>query len=120
MYKTTYLVMSVYSGSLFFIYLPAFKYMVSEFGDTSHNALMLSMYVWATWLAKPICGYLCDYYPLCNKRITPYVIIACLANLLAMGTGSTLDLSDYRLFTAVIGICFLCFSLIDAAARRLD
>jgi BT1 family len=119
MYKTAYLVMSIYSGMLFFIYLPAYRYMARRFGDTTENALLLSIYVWATWIAKPMFGYLCDYFPICNRRITPYVIIACLANLIAMGMGSTLDLSDYRLFMTIIGVSFLSFSMIDSAARKL-
>jgi MFS family permease len=117
MYKVTYLILGVYSGIVFFMYIPVFKYMAKHFGDTALNAFILSIYMWSTYISKPVFGYLCDYYPICNRRITPYVTLACICNLVVMGMGANIDLSDIRIFAVIVGISFMCFSIIDSAAR---
>lgn len=120
MYKVTYIVLSAYSGILFFVYIPAFKFMLDNSWNSSLNITMFTVYVWMTWLIKPFFGYLCDHYPICNKRITPYIVIASLINILVLSIASRLDLSkNYWLFMVVIITMFTCFSLIDSVARKL-
>ena len=120
MYKVTYIVLSVYSGMLFFAYIPAIKFMLESGWSSSYDITMYTSYVWMTWIIKPFFGYLSDYYPICNKRITPYVVIASVVNMVVLGTASRLDLSkSYALFMLVVVTMFSCFSMIDAAARTL-
>lgn len=110
---------AVYSGVVFFLYLPVFKYLASVFGNTALNALVLSIYMWTTWLSKPIFGYLCDYYPILNRQITPYLVIGCLINLSVLCLGAALDLSQNKPAAfIIIAVSFLCFSMIDSIARR--
>lgn len=119
MYKTTYIVLSIYSGSLFFMYLPAYNYMDKYFHNTDEETILLSLYIWMTWIIKPIFGYLCDYFPLCHRRITPYVVIACISNIVLMTTGALLDLQSYIQFIVLFCLTFIFFSIVDAAARKL-
>lgn len=121
MYKVTYLVLAVYSGLLFFIYIPALNFMMDNNHKSSTDITIFTISTWMTWIIKPLFGYLCDYYPIYNRRITPYVVIGCLVNIVALTLASLLDLKDnYRAFLVVLVICFSSFSLVDAVARKIS
>ena len=120
MYKVTYLILSAYSGMLFFIYIPAIKFMLDVGWNSNSDITTFTVYVWLTWIIKPYFGYLCDYYPIFKRKIIPYVVIACIVNITTLGVASQTDFSNrYPVFIAVMVVMFTCFSLIDAAARNL-
>ena len=119
MYKVTYIVLASYSGLVYFVYIPAMKFMFDNFGQSTTDITFFSSIVYFTWVLKPVFGYLSDYYPIQKKRITPYVTLACLMNLVVLTIASRVNLSkSYPAFITVIFFIFMGFSMIDSAARR--
>lgn len=113
------MVLAVYSGLLFFVYIPAIKFMLDKFDSSSYDITIFTVLVYLTWIIKPVFGYLCDFYPIFRKRITPYVVFGALMNIGVMAIASQIDLSkSYTAFMGVIFSMFTCFSLVDSAARN--
>ena len=121
MYRVTYMVLAVYSGLLYFVYIPTIKYLIKEGLYSNKKIRSFTLLIWLPWLLKPLFGYLCDFYPICNKRITSYVAIAGCSVILALLVAQRLKLEpDSYVLLGIVLVMFTCFGMIDAAARTIE
>jgi hypothetical protein len=123
MYKTVYLVLAVYSGSLYFFYIPIYKYMVDNYNSSTSQLMLFSTYIWLSWVVKTLFGYISDTYFVCGLRIIPYVVGCTLVNIMAFTYGavsSSKGVIPYYSFAALFLIVFFCFSFIDSVARKSE
>ena len=120
MYKVTYLMLALYSGTVYFFYLPAYKYMIENYNSNSFDLLLFITYIWMTWILKTLFGYIGDTYFICGQRIIPYAIFGLLVNLCAFTAGTVLSKNkvlDHSVFMAIFIVIFTSFSFIDSIAR---
>jgi hypothetical protein len=102
------------------MYIPALNFMLAQGRKSATDITVFTIWTWLTWIIKPVFGYLCDYYPIFNRRITPYVVLGCVVNIAVLTLASILDLKKtYAGFIVVLVTGFASFSPVDAVARKL-